>query len=152
MSLLAVDGVFAGVIAAADPSRANSKKTITALKKLGMEVVMITGDHVKVAEGIGKELGIDRVFAEVVPEDKAKYVKKLQEEGKFVAMVGDGINDAPALAQADIGIAIGAGTDVAIETGNIVLMKSDPYDIVAAIRLSKATVIKMSKPLLSGDL
>ncbi len=147
LSLLAVDGVFAGVIAAADPSRANSKKTITALKKLGMEVVMITGDHVKVAEGIGKELGIDRVFAEVVPEDKAKYVKKLQEEGKFVAMVGDGINDAPALAQADIGIAIGAGTDVAIETGNIVLMKSDPYDIVAAIRLSKATVTKMKQNL-----
>ncbi len=147
LSLLAVDGVFAGVIAAADPPRANSKKTITALKNLGMEVVMITGDHTKVAEGIGHELGIDRVFAEVLPGDKAKYVKKLQEEGKFVAMVGDGINDAPALAQADIGIAIGAGTDVAIETGNIVLMKSDPYDIVAAIRLSKATVTKMKQNL-----
>ncbi len=147
LSLLAVDGVFAGVIAAADPSRANSKKTVAALKNLGMEVVMITGDHTKVAEGIGRELGIDRIFAEVLPGDKAKYVKKLQDEGKFVAMVGDGINDAPALAQADIGIAIGAGTDVAIETGNIVLMKSDPYDIVAAIRLSKATVIKMKQNL-----
>ena len=108
---------------------------------------MITGDHAKVAEGIGKELGIDRAFAEVLPADKAKYVKKMQDEGKFVAMVGDGINDAPALAQADIGIAIGAGTDVAIETGNIVLMKSDPYDIVAAIRLSKATVVKMKQNL-----
>ena len=147
LSLLAVDGIFAGVVAAADPSRVNSKKTIAALKNLDMEVVMITGDHPKVAEGIGKELGIDRVFAEVLPGDKAKYVKKLQDEGKFVAMVGDGINDAPALAQSDIGIAIGAGTDVAIETGNIVLMKSDPYDIVAAIRLSKATVVKMKQNL-----
>ena len=147
LSLLAVGGVFAGVIAAADPARANSKKTISALKNLGLEVVMITGDHAKVAEGIGKELGIDRAFAEVLPADKAKYVKKMQDEGKFVAMVGDGINDAPALAQADIGIAIGAGTDVAIETGNIVLMKSDPYDIVAAIRLSKATVVKMKQNL-----
>lgn len=147
LSLLAVDGVFAGAIAAADPSRANSKRTVAALKNFGIEVAMITGDHTKVAEGIGKELGIDRVFAEVLPGDKAKYVKKLQDEGKFVAMVGDGINDAPALAQADIGIAIGAGTDVAIETGNIVLMKSDPYDIVAAIRLSKATVIKMKQNL-----
>jgi len=147
LSLLAVDGIFAGVVAAADPPRVNSKKTVAALKNLGIEVVMITGDHPKVAEGIGKELGIDRVFAEVLPGDKAKYVKKLQDEGKFVAMVGDGINDAPALAQSDIGIAIGAGTDVAIETGNIVLMKSDPYDIVAAIRLSKATVTKMKQNL-----
>jgi len=147
LSLLAVGGVFAGVVAAADPARANSKKTISALKNLGMEVVMITGDHAKVAEGIGKALGIERVFAEVLPGEKAKYVKKLQDEGKFVAMVGDGINDAPALAQADIGIAIGAGTDVAIETGNIVLMKSDPYDIIAAFRLSKATVVKMKQNL-----
>ena len=147
LSLLSVDGVFAGVVAAADPARANSKKTIAALKNLGLEVVMITGDHTKVAEGISRELGLDRVFAEVLPADKAKYVKKLQDEGKFTAMVGDGINDAPALAQADIGIAIGAGTDVAIETGNIVLMKSDPYDIVAAIRLSKATVRKMKQNL-----
>ena len=147
LSLLAVDGIFAGVVAAADLSRLNSKKTVAALKNLGMEVVMITGDHQKVAEAIGQELGIDRVFAGVLPEDKSKYVKKLQGEGKFVAMVGDGINDAPALAQADIGIAIGAGTDVAIETGNIVLMKSDPYDIVAAFRLSKATVMKMKQNL-----
>ena len=147
LSLLAVDGIFVGVIAGTDPSRANSKKTIAALKNLGLEVAMITGDHTKVAESIGRELGLDRFFAEVLPADKAKYVKKLQNEGKFVAMVGDGINDAPALAQADIGIAIGAGTDVAIETGNIVLMKSDPYDIVAAIRLSKATVVKMKQNL-----
>ena len=147
LSILSVDGKLAGVIAVADTIKPTSKKTIKSLKDLGLEVAMITGDHIKVAEGIGKELNIDRVFAEVLPQDKSSYVKKLQDEGKFVAMVGDGINDAPALAQADIGIAIGAGTDVAIETGNIVLMKSDPYDIVAAIRLSKATVIKMKQNL-----
>lgn len=110
-------------------------------------MAIITGDNQKVAEAVGKELGIDRIFAEVLPGDKASHVKKLQDEGKFVGMVGDGINDAPALAQADIGIAIGAGTDVAIETASIVLMKSDPYDIVAAIRLSKATVTKMKQNL-----
>lgn len=147
LSLLAIDGKLAGVVAAADTVKPSAKKTISALKKLGIETVMITGDHTKVAEAVGSELGIERIFAEVLPEDKAKYVKKLQEEGKFVAMVGDGINDAPALAQADIGIAIGAGTDVAIETANIVLMKSDPYDIVSAIRLSKATVVKMKQNL-----
>lgn len=147
LSILSVDGKLAGVIAVADTIKPTSKKAIQELKRLGLEVAMITGDHQKVAEAVGKELGIDRLFAEVLPEDKAKYVKKLQDEGKFVAMVGDGINDAPALAQADIGIAIGAGTDVAIETGNIVLMKSDPYDIVAAIRLSKATVTKMKQNL-----
>jgi len=147
LSLLAIDGGIAGIIAVADTVRPSAKKSIQELKKLGIEVAMITGDHAKVAEAVGRELGIDRVFAEVVPQDKAGYVKKLQDEKKFVAMVGDGINDAPALAQADIGIAIGAGTDVAIETGNIVLMKSDPYDIVAAIRLSKATVRKMKQNL-----
>lgn len=147
LSLLAVDGKLAGIVAAADTVKPTAKKAIAALKGLNIEVVMITGDHKKVAEAVGGELGIDRIFAEILPEDKAKYVKKLQDEGKFVAMVGDGINDAPALAQADIGIAIGAGTDVAIETGNIVLMKSDPYDIVSAIRLSKATVVKMKQNL-----
>ncbi len=147
VSILAVDGVVAGVVAVADTIKPNSKKTITALKNLGLETFMITGDHTIVAQGIARELGIDHFFAEVLPEEKEKYVKKLQDEGKFVAMVGDGINDAPALARSDIGIAIGAGTDVAIETGNIVLMKSDPYDIIAAIRLSKATVVKMKQNL-----
>jgi len=147
LSLIAVDGKLVGVIAAADNIKPTAKKTVAGLKQLGIEVAMITGDHKSVAEAVGRELDMDRIFAEVLPEDKAKYVKKLQEEGKFVAMVGDGINDAPALAQADIGIAIGAGTDVAIETGNIVLMKSDPYDIVTAIRLSKATVVKMKQNL-----
>ena len=117
------------------------------MKELGLEVAMITGYNKKTAEAIGKQLGIERIFAEVLPEEKEKYVKKLQEEGKFVAMVGDGVNDAPALAQSDIGIAIGAGTDVAIETANVVLMKSDPVDILRAIRLSKATVRKMKENL-----
>ncbi len=147
VSILAVDGKVAGVVAVADMIKPNSKKTITALKHLGLEVIMITGDNTRVAQGVANILGIDRFFAEVLPEEKENYIKKLQDEGKFVAMVGDGINDAPALARSDIGIAIGAGTDVAIETGNIVLMKSDPYDIVAAIRLSKATVRKMKQNL-----
>jgi Cu2+-exporting ATPase len=147
LSVISVDGSAVGLIGIFDAVRESSKKTITELKRLGIETSMITGDNQKIAEAVAAELGIDRTFAEVLPKDKASYVKKLQDEGKFVAMVGDGVNDAPALAQADIGIAIGAGTDVAIETANIVLMKSDPYDIVAAIRLSKATVRKMKQNL-----
>ncbi|MEK9173115.1 MAG: copper-translocating P-type ATPase [Patescibacteria group bacterium] len=145
--LLVLGSDIIGAIAVADTPRENSKKAIDELKRMGVETIMITGDNQRTGEAVGRELGIDRVFAEVLPAEKANWVKKLQSEGKFVAMVGDGINDAPALAQADIGIAIGAGTDVAIETGNIVLMKSDPYDIVAAIRLSKATVMKMKQNL-----
>jgi len=169
LSLIAVDGKLAGVVAAQDTIKPTAKKTIAGLQQLGIEVAMITGDHKGVAEAVAIELGINNYFAEVLPEQKQAIVKYLQTgDGKFlpdglignwkleignsrsaryVAMVGDGINDAPALAQADIGIAIGAGTDVAIETGNIVLMKSDPYDIVAAIRLSKATVTKMKQNL-----
>ncbi|HEY4526578.1 MAG TPA: HAD-IC family P-type ATPase, partial [Candidatus Paceibacterota bacterium] len=147
IGIVAIDGQAAGAIGIADTVRPSAKNTIAKLKEMGLEVAMITGDHEQVAKAISTELGIDRYFAQVLPEEKAKYVKKLQDEGKFVAMVGDGINDAPALAQSDIGIAIGAGTDVAIETGNIVLMKSDPYDIVAALRLSKATVTKMKQNL-----
>ncbi len=145
--ILAIDGKVAGVIGAEDQIKENAKQAVAKMKNLGLEVAMITGDNKKTAETIGKELGIDRVFAEVLPEDKEKYVKKLQDEGKIVAMVGDGVNDAPALARADIGIAIGAGTDVAIETANIVLMKSDPLDILRAIKLSKATVRKMKENL-----
>lgn len=144
---IAIDNKIAGIVAAADPIKPSTQKAIQRMKELGLEVAMITGDNKKTAEAIAKQLGIDRVFAEVLPEDKANYVKKLQDEHKFVAMVGDGVNDAPALAQADIGIAIGAGTDVAIETANIVLMKSDPADILRAIRLSKATVTKMKQNL-----
>ena len=147
LMILAVDGKIAGVTAATDTIKPTAKEAILALKKLGLEVSMITGDNMKTAEAIGKTLSIDRIFAEILPEDKSKYVKKLQDEGKFVAMVGDGVNDAPALAQADIGIAIGAGTDVAIETAKVVLMKSDPADIIRAIKLSKATVRKMKENL-----
>ncbi|TSC97018.1 MAG: copper/silver-translocating P-type ATPase [Candidatus Peregrinibacteria bacterium Greene1014_49] len=147
LSLLAVDGRLKGIVAVADTVRPSAKKAIAGLRVLGIEVVMMTGDHQTVADAVAKELGIERVFAQVLPEHKADHVKKLQQEGKFVGMVGDGINDAPALAQADIGIAIGAGTDVAIETGDIVLMKSDPVDILNAIILSKATVRKMKQNL-----
>jgi Cu2+-exporting ATPase len=134
-------------VAAQDPVKETAQRAVEKMKELGLEVAMITGDNKVTAEAIGKQLGIDRIFAEVLPEEKASYVKKLQKEGKFVAMVGDGVNDAPALAQADIGIAIGAGTDVAIETAKVVLMKSDPADILRAIRLSKATVRKMKQNL-----
>jgi len=146
--VVAIDTHAAGVIAVADTIKPSTKEAIEKMKASGLEVVMITGDNKKTAEAVAKNLGIDRVFAEVLPEDKAKYVKQLQGEGKFVAMVGDGVNDAPALAQADIGIAIGAGTDVAIETANVVLMKSDPGDVLRAIRLSKATVRKMKQNLI----
>jgi Cu2+-exporting ATPase len=147
ISIVAIDGAAAGVIGVADRVKTTAKKAIAGMQSLGLEVAMITGDHEQVAKAVAAELGIKRVFAQVLPEEKSKYVQKLQQEGKFVAMVGDGINDAPALAQADIGIAIGAGTDVAIETANIVLMKSDPADILAAIKLSKATVTKMKQNL-----
>lgn len=144
---VAVDGKFAGIIAVADTIKPNARRTVERLKELDIEPVMMTGDNEQTAKSIATQLGIDRVFADVLPADKARYVKQLQEEGKVVAMVGDGVNDAPALAQADIGIAIGAGTDVAIETARIVLMKSDPLDVLRAIRLSKATVTKMKQNL-----
>jgi len=145
--ILSIDGQVAGVIGAADPIKPTSKRAVEKLTELGIEVAMITGDNEKTAKAVADKIGIKRVFADVMPEDKSKYVKRLQDEGKFVAMVGDGVNDAPALAQADIGIAIGAGTDVAIETAKIVLMKSDPADVLKAIRLSKATVAKMKQNL-----
>jgi Cu2+-exporting ATPase len=145
--LVAADGRAVGVIAAADVVRPNAARAIADLKSLGIEPVMMTGDTRRTAEAVAKQVGIERVFAEVLPEDKAAGVKQIQSEGKFTAMVGDGVNDAPALAQADLGIAIGAGTDVAVETGDIVLMKSDPSDVLAAIRLSRATVRKMKQNL-----
>ncbi len=145
--ILAVDGRVAAVVGAADPIKPNAKRAVEKLAEGGIETAMITGDNKQTAEAVAKVLGITRVFAEVMPEDKQRYVKQLQDEGKFVAMVGDGVNDAPALATADIGIAIGAGTDVAIETAKVVLMKSDPADVVRAIRLSQATVRKMKQNL-----
>jgi Cu2+-exporting ATPase len=134
-------------VAAADEPRPSAAPAIAQLKQLGLEVAMISGDNRRTAEAVGRRLGIDRVFAEVLPQDKADYVKRLQGENKKVAMVGDGVNDAPALAQADIGIAIGAGTDVAVETAKVVLMRSDPLDIAAAIELSRATLTKMKQNL-----
>jgi Cu2+-exporting ATPase len=145
--LVAVDGRVAGVAAAADPIRKTSRRAVEGLRGLGIEVALITGDNRRTGEAVAGQLGIQRVFAEVLPEQKADYVKQLQQERKFVAMVGDGVNDAPALAQADIGIAIGTGTDVAIETAKVVLMRSDPADVLRAIFLSKATVGKMRQNL-----
>ena len=147
LMLVAVDGRAVGVVAAADTVRPNAARTVAELKARGIEAVMMTGDNRLTAEAVARQVGIERVFAEVLPEDKADGVTRLQAEGRFVAMVGDGVNDAPALAQADVGIAIGAGTDVAVETGDIVLMKSDPADVVGAIKLSKATVRKMRQNL-----
>jgi Cu2+-exporting ATPase len=144
---VAVEGKFAGILASADPIKPNTAKFVQAMKDLGIEVVLMTGDNEATADSVASQVGITRVFSEVLPAEKVEQVKKLQAEGKFVAMVGDGINDAPALAQADIGIAIGAGTDVAIEAADIVLMRSDPLDAVNAIILSKATVGKMKQNL-----
>jgi Cu2+-exporting ATPase len=144
---VAVDGEPSGLVAVADKIKPSARDTLQRLKEMGIEAVMITGDNKRTAEAVALELGIERVFAEVLPADKARYVQQLQAEGKHVAMVGDGINDAPALAQADIGIAIGAGTDVAIETAKVVLMKSDPLDVTRAVVLSKATVRKMKQNL-----
>lgn len=144
---IGIDGTIAGLLAVADTIKPNAENAIRRLSTMGIEVVMMTGDNQRTAEAVAAELGIERVFAGVLPEQKASYVAQLQKEGKRVAMVGDGVNDAPALAQADIGIAIGAGTDVAIETAKIVLMRSDPLDILRALALSRATVRKMKQNL-----
>lgn len=138
--LVAINGEAAGVIAVADTLKADVKQSVQALQKIGIEVLMLTGDHKDTAAAIAREAGIDDFIAEVLPEHKAETIKTLQAEGKIVAMVGDGINDAPALAQADVGMAIGTGTDVAIETANITLMKGDIAKVVTAVRLSRTTM------------
>lgn len=144
---LAVDGVLAGVIGAADTLKEYAKDAVAELKKMNIEIIMLTGDNERTAKAIAKRLGVERIFAEVLPQQKEAVIENLQNEGKVVAMVGDGINDAPALAKADIGIAIGSGTDVAKETGGIVLVKEDLRDVVTAIKLSKSTVRKIKQNL-----
>jgi len=144
---VAVDGQVAGIIAVADTLKETSAAAVKALHRMGIEVVMITGDNWRTANAIAHQLGIDRVLAEVLPQDKANEVKKLQAQGRKVAMVGDGVNDAPALAQADVGMAIGSGTDVTKETGHVILIKDDIMDVIAAIQTAKFTMKRVKENL-----
>jgi Cu+-exporting ATPase len=145
--LMSVDRKMAGLIAVSDTPRENASEAIEQLHRMGIETVMITGDNRRTADAIARQVGLRKVMAEVLPEDKAKAVLQLQEGGNVVAMVGDGINDAPALAQADVGIALGSGTDVAMESGDIVLVKDDLRDVVEAIKLSRYTIRKVKQNL-----
>ena len=144
---VAAEGKVLGVVGITDRVRPSSASAIAKLKELGVEPILMSGDNKQTAERVAQEVGIDRVYSQVRPEEKVRYVKELQSQGKIVGMVGDGINDAPALAQSDIGIAIGSGTDVAVQAAKIVLMRSDPADVPRAIKLSKATVRKMKQNL-----
>lgn len=145
--LVGVEGALAGIVAVADTLKPEAREAVAALRREKAEVIMLTGDNQRTAQAIAHELGIERVIAEVLPGDKARVVQDLQKQGKSVAMVGDGVNDAPALAVADIGIAIGSGSDVAKETGGIILVKNDVRDVVLAIRLSRATMTKIKQNL-----
>jgi len=145
--IVAANGKGLGLVAVSDTLKEHSKEAVETLKRMGLRVVMLSGDTKRTAEAIAKQLGIDEVLAEVVPAQKVEEIKKLQDEGKFVAMVGDGINDAPAITQANVGIAIGSGTDVAIESGDIVLIKDDPRDVAVGIQLSRKTLGKIKQNL-----
>jgi len=145
--LVGCNGLLMGIVAVADTLKPEAKEAVAALRREKVKVVLLTGDNQRTAEAIARQVGIDRVIAEVLPGDKAQVVKEIQQRGEIVAMVGDGVNDAPALATADIGIAIGSGADVAKETGGIILVKNDVRDVVKAIRLSRATMIKIKQNL-----
>jgi Cu2+-exporting ATPase len=142
-----IDGVVEGALALADMIRPESKDAIAALQAMGIKTMMLTGDNHQVAKWVSDEIGLDEYFAEVLPHEKSEKVKEVQARGLTVAMTGDGVNDAPALAQADVGIAIGAGTDVAVETADIVLVRSNPGDVTAILQLSRATYKKMIQNL-----
>jgi Cu2+-exporting ATPase len=142
-----IDQALAGAIALADIVRPESRRAITELKKMGIRSLMLTGDNRQVAQWVAEEVGLDDYFAEVLPQDKVAKVKEVQSQGLIVAMVGDGVNDAPALAQADVGIAIGAGTDVAVEAGDIILIRNTPLDAVTIIGLARSTYRKMAQNL-----
>jgi Cu2+-exporting ATPase len=142
-----LDGQLAGAVALADVIRPESKEAIAALKAMGVRTMMLTGDNKKVAAWVAQEIGLDEVFAEVLPQQKADKVREVQARGLSVAMTGDGVNDAPALAQADVGIAVGAGTDVAIETADVILVRSNPLDVTAVVELSRSTYRKMIQNL-----
>jgi Cu+-exporting ATPase len=144
---VAVEEQPAGLIAVADTLKEFTAEAVARLHRLGIETAMITGDNRRTAEAIARQVGIDRVLAEVLPQDKAEEVKKLQATGQKVAMVGDGVNDAPALAQADVGMAIGSGTDVAKETGDVILIKDDIRDVIVALEVAKATMRKVKQNL-----
>jgi Cu+-exporting ATPase len=147
LSYVASDGKAIGIIALADQIKESSAAAVKKLREMGLQVIMITGDNRRTAEAIAKQVGIDRYIAEVLPEDKVKEIRKLKEEGLIVGMVGDGVNDAPALAEADVGIALGSGTDVAVEAGGLVLIRNNLLDVPKAIELSKRTYNKIIQNL-----
>jgi Cu+-exporting ATPase len=144
---VAMDGAPSGLIAVADTLKEHTGEALKRLHRLGIETAMITGDNRRTAEAIARQVGIDRVLAEVLPQDKSEEVKKLQAQGQKVAMVGDGVNDAPALASADVGMAIGSGTDVAKETGDVILIKDDIRDVIVALEVARATMRKVKQNL-----